>query len=64
MQGHERERVELIVGMLDKIYPFEPDMTPDERSATDLERQSLAIRAGWTSMSIEELRQVAAGRQL
>lgn len=53
------ERGKLIEQMLDKIYPFKPGIPEHIREKVDIDRQSLALRAGWGSMPIEKLRQVA-----
>jgi hypothetical protein len=50
------ERGRLIEQLLDVIYPFHPDMSDDVREGVEADRQMLAIRAGWDSMPIEELR--------
>jgi len=57
------ERIILIEQMLDKIYPFEHGMSEEVRDSVDSNRQMLVMRAGWNTMSIVELRRVAAGRQ-
>lgn len=54
------ERGRLIEQMLDKIYPFSPDMPENIREGVEGDRQSLVLRTGWSSVPIEELRQVAA----
>lgn len=60
-QGSEfEERGKLIEGMLDKIYPFAPNMPDNVREGVESDRQMLVIRSGWSTMPIEELRQVAA----
>jgi hypothetical protein len=52
-----QEKFELIDELLSRInMGFEEGMTREEREALDIERQSLVLRAGWNSMSIEELR--------
>ncbi len=53
------ERGKLIEQMLDKIYPFKPGMPEHVRDGVDASRQDLAMRSGWGSMPIEELRQTA-----
>ena len=57
------ERGRLIEQMLDKIHPFDSRMPDDVRAGVESDRQMLVIRAGWGSMPIEELRQIAAGHQ-
>ncbi|MEK7461695.1 MAG: hypothetical protein AAB586_01350 [Patescibacteria group bacterium] len=49
------KRAKLIMIMLDSEYAFREDMTAEERDALDVERQSFAMRMGWTQMSIPEL---------
>jgi len=60
MPGNEfDERARLIEQILDKISPIPADALVDVRESIDIERQTLAMRAGWGSMSIEELRRTA-----
>jgi hypothetical protein len=50
------ERASIIAQLLDRIKPI-PENAPEEvKDAIDADRQFLAMRAGWTSMPIEELR--------
>jgi len=57
------ERPRLIIEMLDKINPIPKDAPREVREAIDIERQMLAMQAGWTTMPLEELRKVAQGQQ-
>ena len=57
------ERGKLIEKMLDKIYPLHPKMPESIREGVETDRQMLVMRTGWNTMSIAELRRVAAGRQ-
>ena len=62
-ESEMEERGKLIEQMLDKIYPFNPNMPESIREGFEVDRQMLIMRTGWSSMPIEKLRQVAAGRQ-
>lgn len=53
------ERGRLIEKMLDKINPIRADASDEERQSIDAERQILAMRAGWTSMPLRELRRIS-----
>lgn len=54
------ERGRLIGYMLDKLYPIDPDMPVDVREGVEADRQMLALRAGWGTMPIETLREIAS----
>lgn len=54
------ERYDLIDTMLDQIYPFPQNVSDSDREAIDADRQMLVLRTGWGSMSLAELRALAA----
>lgn len=57
------EKNKLINSILDKIYPFEGCMDEKTKKRVDNDRQLLVIRAGWGSLSIEELRAKAKAKE-
>lgn len=54
------ERASIIEKILDTIKPIPENAPQDVKDAIDGDRQLLAMRAGWTSMPIEELRALLA----
>ena len=64
MTGFE-ERSKLMEQMLDKLYPFSPKMSKEERAAVERKRYLFASYGAWItwmSSPIEELRQLVANR--
>lgn len=59
MSDEGTERATLIEAILDKIKPIPENAPDDVKDAIDTERQVLAMRADWTTMPIEELREKA-----
>ena len=50
------EKAELIEQILDRINPIPEDAPDDVKEAIDSDRQILVMRAGFSQMSVEELR--------
>lgn len=55
------ERAQLIVEMLDKIKPFPENASEEHSEQIDTDRHMLAMRAGWITMPLDQLRGVASG---
>lgn len=53
--GYWERKGGIITAMLDEISPITDDMPEETAQRIDIERQSLAMRAGWNQMEPEEL---------
>ena len=54
------ERGQLIESILNKIKPFPQTCDEETRELIDADRQILVLRAGWGSMPIRQLRELAS----
>ena len=61
MSEDATRKAKLIEQILNRIKPIPENAPDDVKDGIDTERQMLAMRAGWTKMSVSELEAVLAG---